>query len=200
MGRSVSVVLAVAVAMCATAAWAQGGERPSRSASGGPGGMGMQMSCPAMAVAVPRVEMLAREAKDLSLTSDQLTKLQEAMKKADETIKPLSEKSAERSKAVREALMASTYDARNVAALAELAVKAEAAIVTARLDEWTQIRSILTADQVTKLKEKMSAQRPGGGAGGFRPEGAPPNGGPPFGGPPSGAAPEGAPGPPPIGE
>jgi Spy/CpxP family protein refolding chaperone len=82
------------------------------------------------------------------------------------------QKSAEATKALRAALLASDYSAQNVRDLATKAENAEAEVVTASIETWTQLRAILTADQVSKLQEVMSMPRQGLGPGG------PPSGNP----------------------
>ena len=101
--------------------------------------------------------------------------------KNDKSIRSLAQKAAEAARAVHEAVLASSYDAQNVKDLAAKAQTAEAEVVTASIEAWTQIRSILTEDQASALKDAMSALRRGPGQ-------APP-------GPPPGEA--GAPPPPP---
>jgi len=150
--------------------------------------MGGPMACPAMAVMPPQSFMLDRLAETLQLSAAQLTKLKEIAAKSDQTVRTLSQKAAEASKAVRTSLFASDFDAQKVKDLAATAQTAEAAIISASIDEWAQIRANLSADQAAKLQELMSMRGPGAGPG----PGGPP---PPGGEPPS---PEGAPlGPPP---
>jgi hypothetical protein len=157
------------------------------------------MSCPAMAVVTPQGFMLDRAVGTLRLTEDQAIKLKAVTAKNDTTLRPLMEKAADASKALRTALLASDYDAKKVKELASAAEKAEAAVVTANIDGWASIRAALTADQFSKLKEAVSAPspffgRPGQfgqpqGSGGFPPppgglQGPPPGGGEQFGPPP----------------
>ena len=154
----------------------------------------MGMASTMMVLMPPRAAMVDRIADQLSLTDDQTAKLKKVLTKGDETIQALQTKATEASKAVREALFASTFDAKKVTDLATASQKAEAAIVTASIDEWTQIRAILTKDQVASLKETMQRPGPGMGPGGpgpgdGRPDGPPPGGGDPGGGPPPGDGP-----------
>ena len=170
MKRTVVVTVVLALAICATAVWSQG--PPGQGGPGGPGGMrGFGMSCPAMAVMPPHTGMLDRMADALQLTDDQITKLKETMTKNDETVRPLVQKSADASKALRAALLASDYNAQTVKDLAAKAEKAEADVIAASIEVWTQIRSILTKDQAAALQEAMNMPRQGPG-----PAGPPPGG------------------------
>lgn len=177
MKKVLLVAVVLAAVISATPVWSQGG--PGPGGPGGPRGMGgFGMSCPAMAVMPPQVGMLDRMADALQLTEDQMTKLRTAMTKSDEAMRPLSRSAADSSRALRDALMAPEFNAQKVKDLAATAEKAEAALVSARIDEWAQIRSILTADQAKQLQGMMTMQRPGPGQ---RPGGPPPPG---AGGPP----------------
>lgn len=167
MKRAVFVIAAFAVVICAMAAWSQA-----------PRGMGgPMMLCPAMAVMPPPVGEINRMAETLQLTDDQATRLKAAITKYEEPTRLLSQKAADATKAFRDALLASDYSVQKVKDLAEAAEKAEDAVISARIDEWTQIRSILTADQAKKLQDMQrpgQGNRPAGpprGAGGFPPPG-----------------------------
>ena len=94
----------------------------------------------------------------LSLTDEQAESLKEVVKESESNMQTLTKKASEASQALKNALYASEYDATKVKSLATTAQTAEAAIVTARIDVWTQIRSILSASQVSKLKELMNSQ------------------------------------------
>lgn len=139
------------------------------------------MPCPLAAVGVPQPGMLERMADMLQLSDDQMTKLQTVMAANGKIVQPLMQKSGEACKALHDAVLAAEYDAANVKALAVKAEKAEADVVAANIDVWTQVRAILTADQIAALQQAMNAphQGPGQGQG---PGGPPPPGGP--GGPP----------------
>lgn len=166
------IITALVVAVTATAAWSQGGGTPR-----GMGGAGM--SCPAMATALPQASAVERVTDTLGLTDEQVTKLTAAMTKSQESINSLAQTAATATKALGAALVASEYDAQKVKELAAAAEKAEAAVVSARIDEWTQIRSILTADQAKQflasaMQRPPQGQRPPGpppGDGGFPPAG-----------------------------
>lgn len=170
MRNTVLMTTALALVVCTAPAWGQGPPGPGRP----PGGVGGGMSCPAMAAMAPPSAVIDRMAETLGLTKSQVTKLRAAMTKCEESIKSLSQKSGEATKAMRDAIAASDYDAQKVTDLANAAVKAEVAVLSARLDEWTQIRSILTADQAKGLQESMTMQRPGQVP---RPAGPPPDDG-----------------------
>jgi Spy/CpxP family protein refolding chaperone len=166
MKKTMMITLALGAAICATAVWSQ--SRP------GPGGLGgFMMSCPAMAVMPPQGMMLDRLSGTLQLTKSQSAKLKQVTAKNDKTLRPLTQKAAEASKALRSAVLASKYDARKVKDLASKAQKAEAAVVNASIDEWTQIRAILKPDQAARLQKAISRGPSGPGPLG-PPPGAPP--------------------------
>ena len=173
MKRTVVITLTLAVLICASAAWCQGPPGP-----GGPGGFrggrGPGMPC-AMTAVMPPVGILQHGAEALGLTADQIKQLKDLAQNGDATMPPLMKAVGESCKAFRDALVASEFDTEAVAKLAATAESNEAAVVTARIAEWAQIRTILTADQITKLQEMMSLPPPGpGGPGGPPPGGAPP--------------------------
>ena len=173
MKKTVFIVLALALIACATAVIGQAPAGPPPMAPGVKGGV----SCPAMALAPPPA-MVFERADALQLTDDQKTKLKDSLAKGEETLQPLRQKAMEATRALREALFAASFDAAKVSELAASAEKADAAIVKAEVETWTQIRSILTADQVTKLQELMGRRMGQGhnrnrGGGGAAP-GAPP--------------------------
>jgi Spy/CpxP family protein refolding chaperone len=148
----------LAVAVCATVVWSQG-PPPGRGGLDGP----MMMSCPAMADMPPPPGMFDRMAGTLQLTHDQLAKLKKACAKSDQRMKPLRKPSADATKALRTALTASDFSAKRVKDLAAKAERSEANIVAASIDNWTQIRSILSKSQAAKLQKAMSMHGPGPG-------------------------------------
>ncbi|MCE5197944.1 MAG: Spy/CpxP family protein refolding chaperone [Armatimonadota bacterium] len=169
MIKTLSIAAALAAVICTTPVWSQGAPP-----QGGPRGAGApSMSCPAMAVMPPPSAVIDRAAETLQLTEDQTATLKIAMTTCDGTIKSLAQKATDASKALRDALVASEYDAQKAKDLAAAAEKAEITLINARIDEWTQIRAILTADQAKKLLDTTNAQRPGQGQ---RPAGPPPGG------------------------
>ncbi len=157
MKKIVLVAVVLAALACSAVIWSQG--RP------GPAGP-PRIGCPATATMPPQAAMLDRLADALALTEDQAAQLKDVLEASDATIPPLVETAGESCKALREALFATDYDAAQVAELATKAESAEAAIVTASIDVWTQIRSILRADQIAALQEVMSAPPPGPRPGG----------------------------------
>jgi Spy/CpxP family protein refolding chaperone len=114
------------------------------------------MFCPAMAAMPPQAGMIDRMAETLQLTHDQSAKLKKVSAKSDQTLRPLTQKSAEASKALRAALLASDYNTKKVKDLAAKAEKAEAEVVTASIGTWTQIRAILTKSQIAKMQKTMN--------------------------------------------
>lgn len=137
------------------------------------------MSSPAMALVPLPPGAIDRASEALGLTDDQTTKLKAAVSDSELSIHSLSQKSADATRSLHDALMASDYDAQKVKNLAAAAEKAEAAVISARIDEWTQVRSVLTADQ-SKGLQGMGTQRPGRD---MRPGGPPPGAGTPPPGP-----------------
>lgn len=192
--KAILVVLALAMVVCASAALAQQGPPPGGPPMGpGQGRQGMGMgSCPVMAIAPPPAMMIERIGDTLGLTADQKDKLVAALTKNETALMPLRQKSGEASKALHDAVFAPTFDAAKVNELLAAAQKAEAAVAMAEIQAWSDIRAILSADQITKLNEAMTRRggnRGGGGGGRNRPQpGAP-------GGPGPGPAPEPPPAP-----
>ena len=122
------------------------------------------MSCPAMAVRPPSAFMVDRLAATLGLTKDQTAQLKKITADNDKKISALQQTAAKATQALRAAVLATKYDAKNVKALALKADKAESAVINASIDAWTQIRAILTAKQSAGLEKAMEARRfaPGG--------------------------------------
>jgi uncharacterized membrane protein len=166
--------------------------------SGGYGGPGMMRgmppaSCPAAVLLVPRINLIDPLIQMAELTDTQIKQFKDLLTKWEETSRPLQQKAGDATKALRMALVADAYDAKKVKDLAKASQNAEDAIITASIDQWMQIRSILTPEQTRKLAQLMNPfpgrmQRPGG-----PPLGPPP--GPEGGMPP----PPGGGGPPPPG-
>ncbi|MHB0997622.1 MAG: Spy/CpxP family protein refolding chaperone [Armatimonadota bacterium] len=180
---------AVVIALIAstTSAWSQGpGQGRPGGPMGGPGGPGgfggpPMFTCPSMVVMVPPSFALDGMAQGLKLSASQKSKLKGILTKSEKSIQPLREKASKATQALRTALMATKYDANKVKSLAAAAEKAEAAIVSANISTWSQIRSVLTADQIKMMQAPMRpAGMRGPGGGQFGP---PPSGGQ-FGPPP----------------
>ena len=81
MKKTVLIVLALALAACATVVI---GQAPGGPPPGGPRGGRGGMSCPAMALNVPPA-MVFERAEGLQLTEEQKTKLKDTLAKSDET-------------------------------------------------------------------------------------------------------------------
>ncbi len=175
MKRLILIAAILAALACAASVWSQGA-RP-----GGPGGPGAPaMSCAATAVMPPHVQMIDHMVPALHLSKDQTAKLKKIVSTNGKKMRSLEQSAANASRALHASLLSSKYSAKNTKALAAKAEKAEAALIAASIDEWTQIHSVLTAKQSAALQRAMPAERPG-------PAGPPP-GFPPYGGP----APKGA--------
>lgn len=165
--KTVYIALAL-IFVCATMASAQQpGNQANRPAAGAPGGMmggamgGMMGMCPAMAVAPPSSMMIERSADTLGLSADQKTKLSALLTKNEATVAKLRESAQAASRALRDAVMAPTFDSAKASSLLVAAQKADAAVSDANLQTWVQVRTILTPAQVTKLSE-ATTRRTGG--------------------------------------
>jgi Spy/CpxP family protein refolding chaperone len=149
----IAVVLAAVV--CSIAAWTQGPPPP-----GGPGGAGRMggpmMACPEMVVMPPPAFMMDHIAQALELTKSQSARVKTITAKNERSMRSLMQKCSDASGALRKGLLASKYDPRRVRDLAAAAERAEAAVVSAGIDQWTQIRAILTAKQASKLQSVLS--------------------------------------------
>lgn len=198
MRKVLFVFLALVLVACASAALAQQppqGPPPPGQFGGGFGMRGPSMSCPAMMIAPPQVAMIERSADTLALTDDQKTKLTDVLTKSETALRDLRPKADAASKALRDALFAPTFDSAKVAGLLADAQKIETAIANSEIGTWTEIRAILTADQVTKLSDSMNRRMGGGFGGGNRGGGNRGNrGGGNPGGPPPAPPAEPAPG------
>jgi len=198
--RKVSVfAVALAIALLATAAWGQynpgapgDANRPNRPGGGGMGGMGRGGGfSTAMAVMPPQPMFFERNAEELQLTEDQKTKLKDVMMKSEQSMVPLMQKANKASTALRTGLLSADSDAAKIKTLVSDAQKAEADIVTARLDTWAKMKAELKPEQLAKMQDLMT-RRPGpGGPGG---PGVPPGPGAP---PPPPPPADGGGGPPP---
>jgi Spy/CpxP family protein refolding chaperone len=104
----------------------------------------------------PQTTLLDRAADTLQLTDDQKTRLTTIITKNDQALQPLMQKSAQAAQALRAAILAPTYDAQKVKELSVVAEKAETDVINARINTWTEIRAVLTADQSAKLQSVMT--------------------------------------------
>jgi hypothetical protein len=176
MKRLALVSMVLAMVICSMSVWSQGQGMPP-SGPGGPGGSrrmgGFRMTCPAMSFMPVQMLTSDRMAKTLQISSVQKVKIKKITDKSNVEITTLSKKSSTATKAFSSALMATPYNAKTVKNLALAAEKAEAAVVNAKVNEWSQIRSILSATQIKNL-QKMATMRPSSGQGG--PGGPPPGG------------------------
>ena len=151
--------------VCMASAWGQGQPGGQQNHPGGPPnrGMGAQMSCPVTITSPPPSVMMERIAQTLQLTVDQLTNLKNASAAYEQALLPLTKKSKEATDLLRTAVIASDYDSAKANIFVTKALKAEEDVITANLDAWAQIRSILTADEMKSLKTILGQQRPGQG-------------------------------------
>ena len=128
------------------------------------------MICMAMAVAPPQAMMIERIADTLALAGDKKKDLMAALTKSEDALRLLRPKADMASKALHDAVLAPTYDATKVAQLLADAKNIEASIADSEILTWSEIRGILTADQLAKVSDAM-IRRMGGGNGGNRPGG-----------------------------
>ncbi|MDD5095887.1 MAG: periplasmic heavy metal sensor [Dehalococcoidia bacterium] len=97
----------------------------------------------------------------IQLTPDQKQKLLAVLDKSEQTMGPLAEQYLKSLEAVRSALFAPDKDGVRLREATDKAARAEAAVVSAEIDFWTQAKTILTDDQLAKLQEalgKLSAR------------------------------------------
>ena len=143
---------------------------PGPGGPGAPGGMmgnpmgGMMGMCPSMAVALPSALMIERGGDALGLTADRKAKVLNVLSTKDANIAKLRTAAQQASKALRDAVVAPTYDAAKVASLLAAAQKADADISSAQVKAWGELRAILTPAQVTQLSE-MAGRRMSGSPG-----------------------------------
>ena len=124
-------------------------------------------SSPSTALNPPGTQFVSRAAITLSLTQEQTEKLTAILTKSESTLTPLRQKLANASTAVRNAVVAATYDAENVKKLLADAMAAETTLVNAQLQTWVELRAVLSADQLARLQAAIG-QRPGPGGFGDR--------------------------------
>lgn len=194
MNRAIVAGLALIIALLVIAAWAQAPTPPPQQGPppgmgmpgmpgmpgmGGPGGFRPMMACPASALMPPPVMMIEMASERLQLTNEQVNKLKTLLGNADQTLRPLRDKSREATEALRGAVFAPDKDAKALQELAGNAEKAEAAVTSAEVDIWTQVKSILKPEQLKMMQEMM-----GRGPGRQMPMMPPPGGPQPPAGPP----------------
>lgn len=151
MKKIIVITITLAVIICSVAVWSQGG-RP-----GSQGAVSMarpMLSCPAMATAPPHAFMIDRLSQSLKLTKDQTAKLKKIAADSEKTLAPLRQNATKSSQALRTALLASKYDAKNVKNLAAKAEAAEAKIINANIDTWTKIRAVPHSNPISKSAEE----------------------------------------------
>lgn len=161
MKRTAVVILTVVMAtMLCGVAWGQGG-----------GPKGPRPMSAAMVILPPPAAACDQISKVLSLTTDQTTALKTVMTAYDATLPALLKAAADASKALRDSVSATEYNAETVKGLADKAQAAETAVIDASIAAWGQIRTVLTADQVATLMAPPPPPPGGGGHGGGRPGG-----------------------------
>lgn len=165
MRKFLVIAFALALVICATAVFAQTTDntQPRRFGGNTGAGFGGFNASPTAVCAPPSAMMFDRMGSTLNLTEDQKTKLTAALAKSEETLTPLRQKAAQAAQALRAAVVSATYDEAKVAQLVTDAQKADTAVLTAELQTWTQIRSILTAEQMKSLQTMGARNRTGTG-------------------------------------
>lgn len=159
MKTAIWLAMALAVMMCITPVYSQGGRGP-----GGPPPVGgMMVPPPPPAAAIDPIT------KAFSLTTDQAAALKTILTAGDTAIDPLRKTAADANKAVKDALVALDFD--SAADLAVTASTAQLNVANAMLSEWSAIQAsaIFTTDQFAQLLA-------GPGPGGPPPMGPPPSG------------------------
>lgn len=170
MKTSGFAITVAAVAILATSGFAQqgnggpGGRGGGPGGNGGPNGRGMMQISALQVVTPPTTSMLERISSQLELTDDQYSQLTTITTKGETTIKTLTAKATKAAQTLQTALLATDYNATKVKELAVTAQKAEMDVITANIDVWTNIHAILSADQITLMKQ-LSNTRPGRGQG-----------------------------------
>jgi hypothetical protein len=185
-------IVTLAILVISIPCWAQGGgdysgQPPGGGGGGRGGGMGAgmgggkfgggsrgmgggMMSGAMMAVMPPSSNLMPRLTTMLKLSPVQVTKINDAISKGDEKIRPLMQKSAALAKALRDAVLAPQYNAKNVKACKASVQQVEDSIFNVRLGVWYQIRKVLNIEQLNLLQLTMNMPPPGqgGGPGGGR--------------------------------
>lgn len=151
----------LALAISSLAGWAQG-PGPMLQGPRGPRPMpGMAGPwCPVSALTLPPPGFGENPPPPLALTDDQKVKLKDILQKSEAVIRPLRESGSRINRDLHEAVTAQTTDAAKVKSLSEAAIKNETSLLKAEIDGWTQIKALLSADQMTRLAE-MLGHRPG---------------------------------------
>ncbi len=161
MRKAVVVIIVLAVAACASAAFAQQGQDGARR------GAGFGMGGTATALTPPSAPMIDR-VPSLNLSTETKDKLRAVLTKGDETLRPLRQKLAEASRALRQSLMAEEFNEAKFKEDLAASGKAEMAVIDAEIAVWKEIRAAITPDEFKALREamtRMAAPRRSGGQG-----------------------------------
>ena len=201
-----TLVIVLALMACAGMVLAQ--DAPPASGSGGSatpprpgtsyawrgGQTALMSSSPSTALNPPSVQFVTRGATALALTQEQTDKLTALLTKSNQELTALRQKLQTASQALRNAVVAPTYDAAKVKQLLAEAQAADTAVINAELQTWSDFRAVLTADHLGKLASILGQRPSFGGFGGTRSNpGNRPGGGntPPPAGPPPAPVPAG---------
>jgi len=82
----------------------------------------------------------------------------DVMSKSDEVAQQLQEQAIQESKRLRQVLLADQVTPKQIQTQVMYAEQAEAAVINAEIDKWMQVRSILTPEQLAKLRELMEKE------------------------------------------
>lgn len=157
MKTTVLIAVVIAVLMCVSPAYCQGGPGGPGGPDGPRHGAPMAVPPPPPAVAIDGITQM------LGLTTDQATALKAILTTTDAAIQPSMEAAMTADKALRDAIMAADFT--SAPDLAKAAADAQLAVTQASISAWAQIQSsgILTADQFTKLLAGPGPGCPPGG-------------------------------------
>ncbi|HOM72519.1 MAG TPA: hypothetical protein PLP86_09755 [Armatimonadota bacterium] len=114
-------------------------------------------TCPATAIQLQYMPVLTGMG-ELELTQDQLMQILDVMSKSDEVAQQLQEQAIQESKRLRQVLLADQVTPKQIQTQVMYAEQAEAAVINAEIVKWMQVRSILTPEQLAKLRELMEKE------------------------------------------
>jgi Spy/CpxP family protein refolding chaperone len=98
--------------------------------------------------------------KILKITKDQEDKIKTIITTATAEIGKQKENVRTQNIALREALLADKYDNAKITKLMQSSMEAESALANSEMRAWTQIRSVLTLEQVKLLRDGLSRHTP----------------------------------------
>jgi hypothetical protein len=120
---------------------------------------------------IPSLQTADNPPPILELNATQRTQIKDILTKAHASIKPLRDAASKASADLFAAVVATDSDAAKVQPLKDAAQKCEADILKVEVDTWTQIKAVLTPDQIKRIavlsgpRRVMPGQFPHGGPG-----------------------------------